>query len=401
MTVVLIDTIDAVDAADWNRLAGDRYPFLRHEFLSTAEGSGCVAAATGWQPRHALMRDTSGILVGAMPLYEKTHSWGEFVFDWAWAQAYQRAGIDYYPKLISAVPFTPAPSPRLLLADPADHDTAAALIDAAVAYANECGLSSFHVLFPAESELSRLQQAGLQLRKDCQFHWLNGNYVSFEQFLSTFSSAKRKKVKRDRRHVAEQGIAFRWLTGDQMDAAIWSDVYAMISNTFLRRGSLPYFSREFFKEVATRLPGQILVVLAEQRRQPVAAAVFYRGGDALYGRYWGSDEHFNALHFETCYYQGIDFCIANAIRRFEPGTQGEHKISRGFVPIATWSAHWLAQPEFFSAVGKYLRDERRHVDRYMSAVDSHSPFRTDLPPQQETQVEKVAPFSASSPLRGQ
>lgn len=401
MTVVLIDSIDAVDAADWNRLAGDRYPFLRHEFLGAAERSGCVTAATGWQPRHVLLRDASGVLVGAMPLYEKTHSWGEFVFDWAWAQAYQRAGLDYYPKLVSAVPFTPAPSPRLLLADPVDHDTAAALIDAALRYACDSGLSSFHVLFPAERELSRLQQAGLQLRKACQFHWLNRDYASFEQFLSSFSSAKRKKVKRDRRHVAEQGIAFRWLTGDQTDAAIWSDVHAMISNTFLRRGSMPYFECDFFMEVAARLPRQILVVLAEQRRQPVAAAVFYRGGDALYGRYWGSEEHFNALHFETCYYQGIDYCIANAIPRFEPGTQGEHKISRGFVPVATWSAHWLAQPEFFSAVGKYLRDERRHVDRYMSAVDSHSPYRMDLEPEQETQGPNVNPLSSGTPMRGQ
>lgn len=401
MTVALIDSIDAVAAADWNRLAGVRYPFLRHEFLRAAENSGCVTASTGWQPRHILLRNTSGVLVGAMPVYEKTHSWGEFVFDWAWAQAYQRAGIDYYPKLISAVPFTPAPSPRLLLADAADDDSASALINAAVAYASDSRLSSFHVLFPAEDELSRLQKAGLQLRKDCQFHWLNANYVSFEHFLSSFSSAKRKKVKRDRRHVADQGIAFRWLTGDQTDAAIWSDVHAMISNTFLRRGSLPYFSRDFFMEVAARLPSQILVVLAEQRRQPVAAAVFYRGDDALYGRYWGSDEHFNALHFETCYYQGIDYCIANAIRRFEPGTQGEHKISRGFVPIATWSAHWLAQPEFFSAVGRYLREERRHVDLYISAVDSHSPYRTDLPEEQDTQVGRVNPLSAGAQLRRQ
>ncbi|MEX0975809.1 MAG: GNAT family N-acetyltransferase [Woeseia sp.] len=400
MTVVLIDTIDAVDAADWNRLAGDRYPFLRHEFLRAAESSGCVAAATGWQPRHVLLRDAAGVLVGAMPLYEKTHSWGEFVFDWAWAQAYQQAGIDYYPKLISAIPFTPAPSPRLLLAESAPLDSAASLIDAAVGYAGDAGLSSFHVLFPTENELSHLKQAGLQLRKDCQFHWLNANYTSFEHFLSSFSSAKRKKVKRDRRHVAEQGIAFRWLTGDQTDAAIWSDVYAMISDTFLRRGSMPYFSRDFFMEVADRLPRQILVVLAEQRRQPVAAAVFYRGGDTLYGRYWGSEEHFNALHFETCYYQGIDYCIANAIGRFEPGTQGEHKISRGFVPIATWSAHWLAQPEFFAAVGKYLRDERRHVDRYMSAVDGHSPYRMNSQPEQETQQEQVNPLSASAALRG-
>ncbi len=375
LRVEILERIADIDAGDWNRLAGAAYPFLQHEFLHAAEATGCVARGTGWEPRHLVLRASDGRAVAAMPLYEKTHSWGEFVFDWAWAQAYQRAGVEYFPKLVSAVPFTPAPSPRLL----GNAELAPRLLAAALELATDAGHSSLHVLFPEANELDTLRAAGLKLRKDCQFHWHNRDYRSFDEFLATFSSAKRKKARRDRRHVSEQGIAFRWLAGDALDAATWSDVYQLISNTFMRRGSMPYFDYDFFVEVSRRLPRQILVVLAERRNTPVAAAVFYVGADTLYGRYWGSDAHYNALHFETCYYQGIDYCIAHGIRRFEPGTQGEHKISRGFVPVTTWSAHWLARPEFFDAVGRYIREEGRHVDRYMAAVDGHSPYRGDLP----------------------
>jgi hypothetical protein len=322
-----------------------------------------------------VIRGPRGATAAAMPLYEKSHSWGEFVFDWAWAQAYQREGVRYYPKLVSAVPFTPAPSPRLLASG--NEEYSKALLDAALALAREAGHSSLHVLFPHVSELGTLEGAGLKLRKDCQFHWHNADYRSFDHFLATFSSAKRKKARRDRRHVHEQGIEFRWLRGDQTDRAIWSDVYEMISHTFLRRGSMPYYDYDFFVQIAERLPENILVVLAERKRMPVAAAVFYVGANALYGRYWGSDARYNALHFETCYYQGIDYCIAKRLQRFEPGTQGEHKVSRGFVPATTWSAHWLARPEFFAAIGRYLKEERRHVERYMAAVDAHSPYRAD------------------------
>ena len=377
MKVDIVASIAEIDATDWNHLAGGEFPFLRHEFLHAAESTGCVSRASGWSPRHLALRDRDGRLVAAMPLYEKTHSWGEFVFDWSWAQAYHRAGIPYYPKLVSAVPFTPAPSTRLLLADPNDGNSAAALVDTALDLAKRSGCSSLHVLFPAERELDLLQASGLKLRKDCQFHWHNRNYRDFEEFLSTFSSVKRKKARRDRRRVTEQGIEFRWLKGRDADEAVWKDVYEMISNTFLLRGSMPYYDYDFFTTVSRLLPENLLVILAERNRSPVAAAVFYQGRDTLYGRYWGSESHYDALHFETCYYQGIDYCIANGISRFEPGTQGEHKISRGFVPVSTWSAHWLARPEFFAAVGHYLDEEQRHVDRYIDAVESHSPYRRD------------------------
>jgi len=373
--VEFVDSIDEVPAADWNALVGECFPFLRHEFLSAAERTGCVSPETGWQPCHVILRGRDGRLLGAMPLYEKSHSWGEFVFDWAWAQAYNRAGLAYYPKLVSAVPFTPAPSPRMLLAGDAGAETATILIDGAILLATERGLSSLHVLFPLEDELPVLERAGLMLRKDCQFHWHNRGYRSFDDFLATFSSAKRKKARRDRRHVEEQGIRFRWLEGNEVGAERWTEVHALISDTFLRRGSTPYYDRAFFTSIADTLPRNLIVLIAEHHAMPVACAVFYRDDRTLYGRYWGSRAHYNALHFETCYYQGIDYCIAHGLECFEPGTQGEHKISRGFLPVATWSAHWIAQPDFGSAIARYLREESRHVDRYMTAVDGHSPYR--------------------------
>lgn len=377
MRVEVVGSIARLKASQWNQLTGDGYPFLRHEFMSAAEESGCVSPQSGWTPSHLALLDDRGRLRAAMPLYEKSHSWGEFVFDWAWAHAYERAGLQYYPKLVSASPFTPAQSPRLLLADKNDADAALILVGAAIQLAEELQHSSLHVQFPHPSELAVLAEAGLKLRKDCQFHWHNQDYCSFDDFLGKFSAAKRKKARRDRRHVVEQGIRFRWFGGSELDPTIWQDVYQLISLTFLRRRSMPYLSYEFFCDVSRRLPDTIAVVIAERKRQPIAAAVFYRSPSRLYGRYWGSDGHYNALHFETCYYQGIDYCIANRLGVFEPGTQGEHKISRGFTPVTTWSAHWLARPEFFSAIGEYLDHEGQDIDAYIDAVRAHTPYRAD------------------------
>lgn len=374
--VTVNDSIGNVSADEWNRLVGVDYPFLRHEFLLAAEHSGSVSPDAGWHPCHLCMYDDTNKLRAALPLYKKDHSWGEFVFDWAWARAYEQAGLQYYPKLVSAVPFTPAPSRRLLLRDQQDQQAAFALIEAAIALANDTDCSSLHVLFPDSADLPLLREAGLQMRKDCQFHWHNNNYTNFDDFLATFNSAKRKKTRRDRRRVAEAGVTFRRLRGGDLDAGIWHIVYRLISMTFMRRGSLPYFSLDFFIEISRSLPDNILVILAEQEADTIAAAVFFESERVLYGRYWGSDEHYDALHFETCYYQGIDYCIDSGKELFEPGTQGEHKISRGFVPVSTWSAHWLKQPEFFSAIGDYVDAERRHVERYMQAVDSHSPYKS-------------------------
>ena len=376
MNVDVLGDISECDAAQWNQLCGRDYPFLRHEFLLAAETTGCVSPESGWTPHHLLMRK-NGTLRGAMLLYEKTHSWGEFVFDWAWAHAYERVGLEYYPKLVSAAPFTPAQSPRLLTADPDDRETQEQLAVAARTLAAELGHSSLHVQFPLQRELSALRAAGLKTRQDCQFHWSNRGYRSFDDFLATFTSSKRKKVRRDRRHVSEQGIRFKWFDGHTLTPELWTDVHALISTTFLRRGSLPYFSRDFFCELSAQLPDNIAVVIGESDNKPTSAAVFFRGANTLYGRYWGCNAFHNALHFETCYYQGIEYCIEHGIAVFEPGTQGEHKISRGFSPVSTWSAHWLAREEFFAAIGDYLDDEKEHIDRYIDAVREHTPYRVD------------------------
>jgi len=368
------DSIAGIDPAAWNALAGVDFPFLRHEFLELAETTGSVSPDAGWTPRHLALYDGKR-LRAAMPLYEKSHSWGEFVFDWAWAQAYERAGLEYYPKLVAAVPFTPAPSTRLLRADPDDDEAAVALLEAATGLAAESGCSSVHILFPTPAELPLLERQGLLLRKDCQFHWHNRGYAGFDDFLATFTSAKRKKARRDRRRVADAGIRFRRLRGRDMSRDDWSVVYGLIARTFMLRGSLPYFNQAFFEGLGQRLGDSILVIRAEKDDRPIAAAVFYDSDTTLYGRYWGSDGHYDALHFETCYYQGIDYCIETGKTLFEPGTQGEHKVARGFSPVSTWSAHWLAHPEFAGAIGRYLNEEGRHVDRYIDAVDAHTPYK--------------------------
>ena len=378
MEVTVNDSIANIAPEAWNALAGDAWPFLKHEFLLAAETSGSVTPDAGWAPRHLAIYDGDA-LRAAMPLYQKDHSWGEFVFDWAWARAYEQAGLPYYPKLVSAIPFTPAPSRRLLLADRGDTEGAIALVHGAVTLANQTHCSSVHLLFPAPEEVDVFREAGLHIRKDCQFHWHNDGYADFDEFLATFNSAKRKKARRDRRKVQEAGIRFRRLRGADLTAETWDEVYRLISITFMRRGSLPYFTLDFFRKISAALPDGILVVLAEKEDTPVAAAVFFVGEQALYGRYWGSDGHYDALHFETCYHQGIEYCIDHGLRLFEPGTQGEHKVARGFVPTATWSAHWLKHPEFFAVIGDYLERERQHVERYMDAVDERSPYKSRDP----------------------
>jgi len=373
LKVTVHDSISSVSAAAWNRLAGPSYPFLNHEFLAAAEETGCVSDAQGWHPCHLTIED-DGDLVAAMPLYEKMHSWGEFVFDWSWARAYEQAGLNYYPKLVSAVPYTPACSPRMLTVRGSRSDRRQ-LLNAALDLAAERDCSSLHLLFPLAEEIDVLKPEGLIIRKDCQFHWHNRGYGDFDQFLGTFSSAKRKKARRDRRRVAEAGISFRRLHGDELDGDAWAVIYPLLARTFMRRGSLPYFNMPFFEALSKRMPDGILAIVAEKSGEVIAAAVFFESPEVLYGRYWGSSGHFDALHFETCYYQGIDYCIETGKRRFEPGTQGEHKISRGFEPTSTWSAHWLAHPAFAEAVGRYVDEEVRHIDHYIDAVGGHVPYK--------------------------
>jgi predicted N-acyltransferase len=372
-----IDSLSAVEPGAWNALAGDN-PLLRHEFLLAMETSACVGPGTAWHPRHLLLHDGNAKLIGALPLYFKDDSRGEFVFDWSWADAYERAGLPYYPKLVSAVPFTPATGARLLVHPEADaNEVSGGLVTAALGIARDSGTSSWHVLLPLETERAIFAQAGLLERKGCQFHWHNDGYSDFEEFLGRFSSAKRKKARRERRRIAEAGIRFEHLRGDAVSARDWDAVYEFYGNTFFRRGRAPYLNREFFDAISQSIPDKVLVILARYEEQPIAAAICFTGGDTLYGRYWGSVADFHSLHFETCYYQGIEYCIRAGLDRFEPGTQGEHKISRGFTPTPTWSFHWLREPAFYDAIADYLARETAHVDSYMAQLDEHLPYRHD------------------------
>lgn len=358
-------------------MAGGKYPFLQHAFLRAAEQRGCASPETGWTPRHLTLHQ-DGQLRAAMPLYEKSHSWGEFVFDWAWAQAYQQAGLEYYPKLVSAIPFTPAQSSRLLLADPADSAGAIILLRAAIQLAQDSGCSSLHLLFPLAADLDACRELGMKIRKDCQFHWHNRDYRSFDEFLQTFSAKKRKKVRQDRRRVRESGITFRKVHGAEMGEADWLLAYELISITFMRRGSMPYFNLDFFRSISAALADEVLVIFAEKAGAAVAAAVFFVGPTTLYGRYWGSNGHYDALHFETCYYQGIEYCIAQGLQKFDPGAQGEHKIQRGFRPVPTWSNHWIADPRLSAAVGDFTRSEAQHNQAYLEGAATLLPFRQTL-----------------------
>jgi predicted N-acyltransferase len=305
-----------------------------------------------------------------MPLYEKNHSYGEYVFDWAWADAYHRGGLAYYPKLLSAVPFSPVTGPRLLARDAA---TRALLVRAALQLARDA--SSLHVLFPGEAEAREMETEGLMLRRAVQFHWENRGYSSFEQFLSDLASAKRKKIRQERRRVQEAGVRLRRLVGDQIQDEHWRFFTRCYNSTYRAHHSTPYLNLEFFRRLGGSLPEHVLMVLAELEGKPIASALNIFSQEVLYGRYWGSIAHVPLLHFETCYYQALEFCIERGIRIFEGGAQGEHKLARGFMPIQTWSAHWLRRPEFSDAVEKFLSRESKGIERYVDELSEHSPFR--------------------------
>jgi hypothetical protein len=370
--------IAAIDASAWNALAGD-YPFLRHEFLNALEETHCASPLTGWTPRHLLIGTRERPLALA-PVYEKTNSWGEFVFDFAWARAWESRGLDYYPKMLLAIPFTPATGPRVLCANEggAGNDGEALRAAALAAIASDAaarGRSSAHALFIDEPLRKAALAAGWLLRRDCHFQWHNRGYRDFDDYLAGFSADKRKKVRRERRRCAEQGIGFEARTGGELDRATIARVHELHASTFRRHGHPPYLNADFFQRVAATMGDALIVVLARRAGECVAAAVYFRSADTLYGRYWGADGDFHSLHFEACYYQGIEYCIRHNLARFEPGTQGEHKLARGFEPAFTWSAHWLADPVLRTAVARYLEREAEAVTEYADVAAHHTPFR--------------------------
>lgn len=375
MRAQLHRSIDELDAAQWNALNPGNNPFLRHEFLAALEHTRCVGPRTGWEPCYLTLTDPAG-LAAAVPAFRKSHSYGEFVFDFAWAQAYERVGQRYYPKLTVAVPFTPATGARLLVRpDLPVAATAVRLLEEVEQHAAEHSISSVHALFLDEASRSACESRGWLLRRDCQFHWTNRGYTSFDGYLETFTADKRKKARRERRRVAEAGIEFQTRLGPDLDERTLDAVYAFHRETFLRHGHEPYLTRAFFSEVARTLGEALMVKLAVRAGEPVAAAIFFFSPTALFGRYWGSADEFHSLHFETCYHQGIEFCIEQRIARFEPGTQGEHKVSRGFEPTITWSAHHIAHRQFRAAISEYLAREAHAVEAYASEVQSHVPYR--------------------------
>ncbi|WP_296808001.1 GNAT family N-acetyltransferase [Thiocapsa sp.] len=367
-----------IHADDWNRLVGDDSPFLRHEFLDAMERHGCVGESLGWLPRHLALHDSAGHLVAAAPCYLKFNSYGEFVFDWSWADAYRRKGLRYYPKLVIASPYTPATGPRLLTGDsPARREYARALVQGAIRVAEEAGVSSMHWLFTADDEQALLEDQGLLRRVGCQFHWHNRGYGSFEDYLGTFTAEKRKKVKRERRRVVESGVRIRRIPGNAVTEAEWATFHRLYCDTFDKRGGIPTFSLPFFQAIGETMGESLLLVLAEYGRDIVAAAFDLVGARSLYGRHWGCFQDFHSLHFEACYYQGLDYCIEQGLTRFEPGAQGEHKVSRGFLPTPTWSAHWIADPAFRDAIARFVTLEAEGMDDYIAEMQAHSPYRRD------------------------
>ena len=369
----IIENLADIPASQWDALAGD-HPFLSHAFFLALQESGCATSQTGWRAQFlTLWQD--GQLAGAMPLYQKTHSWGEFVFDWAWAEAYQRHGLDYYPKWLSAVPFTPATGPRLLAAT---AEVRKALIRAALTLARESGASSLHCLFPDQAQAREMAQEGLMLRRGVQFHWRNPGYAAFEDYLAAMSHDKRKRIRQERRKVHEAGIRFERLRGRQITAPHWAFFHRCFSHTFRQHRSPLPLNLDFFERIGAAMPDHLLLVIATRNGEPIAAALNFHNRHTLYGRSWGALEYHPGLHFETCYYQAIEFCIEQGIALFEGGAQGEHKLARGFLPETTWSAHWLAQPEFARAVEDFLDHEGRSLDDYVENLNASSPFRRPL-----------------------
>lgn len=369
----------AIEAADWDALlqAQDRpTPFMRHAYLCALHNSASACEATGWLPHWLTLHDEQG-LAGACLVYAKTHSYGEYVFDWAWANAYQQHGMAYYPKALVATPFTPVPSSRLLARTPADR---LALVRALVDWSAQCGLSSLHLLFLAPQDIAACSQAGLMLRHTVQFHWNNSTppYANFEAFLASLTQEKRKKIRQERRKVNDAGVHFRAVQGAQISHAEWDFFYRCYERTYYEHGNAPYLSRDFFTRVAQALPEHWLLLIAERQGRAIACSLIALSPQdkVAYGRYWGALERVDCLHFEACYYQPLEWCIAHGYQRFEGGAQGEHKMARALLPTKTTSAHWIGDAAFADAINRFLLREAQGVENYMEELQHHSPLRS-------------------------
>lgn len=367
----ILDSLADIPAADWDALT-EGNPTLSHAWLSSLHETGCASAESGWIPQYLTLR-REGRLVGAMPLYVKLHSYGEYVFDWAWADAYERSGLPYFPKLLSAVPFTPCTGSRLLATNDADR---LQLLELAVNAARSSEVSSLHILFPPDAEIELIAGEGLLRRTTIQFHWRNAGFQSFDDYLAAMSHDKRKRIKQERRKVAEAGVTFQHRVGTNISEEDWDFFHACYVKTYREHRSTPYLNREFFAAIAQRMPDNLLMIVGWRNGERICAALNLFNEHTLYGRYWGATDFVSGLHFDTCYYQAIAFCIERNIQLFEGGAQGAHKLARGFLPVKTWSAHWLKQPQFAKAVEDYLRRETGGIEAHLDELQDSSPFKS-------------------------
>lgn len=375
MNVQIISSLAEIKAEQWDALNTTRYPFLSYRFLRTLETERCVSPQSGWHPQH-IVAYRNGCLVGALPMYLKTHSWGEFVFDFAWAEAYQRSGLTYYPKLVIAVPFSPVTGPRLLT-DPGTtnrHEIASKMINTAIEQAKERKISSIHGLFLNPEDARIFLSAGFMERTSYQFHWNNQAYSSFEDYLSRFKSKQRKNIKRERRRIQEMGIELKMIEGDEITDDHWLQFYRLYSSTCRRKNGMPYLNFDFFKELNAQMNKAIVLAVARFEDDIIAMSFFIKTDNTLYGRYWGCVEQYDSLHFETCYYTPIEYCIRHKFTRFDAGAQGEHKISRGFIPVTTRSAHWIHHTALQPAIQDFLHEEKRHITACLETLKHNVPF---------------------------
>ena len=373
--IAAIDSILEIDAESFGRLVPASDPFLSRAFLAALERHGAAGPRLGWTPQHLAARNGNDEIVGLLPLYVKTNSFGEFIYDWSWARAFEQSGVPYYPKLFSGIPYTPATGARLCVCGRDGDNVRRALINAAISLAEQNQLSSWHVAFPSLPDQNALEAAGLLLRHDVQYHWQQRGWSDFGDYLSSFASDKRRKVKAERRKVADAGIEIEVLTGDAVAPDLWVLIHALYASTFDKFGNYPALSEQCLAEIGAALGDRMVVFVARRNGQPVATSLCFRNDDTLYGRYWGAAERIDGLHFELCYYQGIDYCLRHGLQKFEPGAGGEHKIARGFEPVQVTTLHWIADSRMREVLRKHLQRSSDAVEQYAADAGAHLPFK--------------------------
>lgn len=376
MKVRFINSINHISPSSWHDVVGTRYPFLRHDFLHALEASGSVGGDSGWQPMHLVVESEDGSLLAVMPLYLKRHSYGEYVFDWSWAEAYERHGLAYYPKLLAAIPFTPTTGARLSKTASYSDDLTTFVANALRDKAQQLGASGWHILFSDQEEVTKWLSTGAEVRLGCQFHWQNDGYADFSDFLNAMNSKKRRTIRKERDSLTTQGIKLQRLTGDAITPPLWQRFQAFYQLTNLKYNRHHgYLMPDFFERIYLTMRDSLLLVVAFEGDEVIAGALNFIGNDTLYGRYWGCTREIEFLHFETCYYQGIEYCIEQGLIRFDSGAQGEHKVARGFRPTLTYSAHWLAHRGFSDAVRRFLVEETAGIQHYRDEMSKNLPFK--------------------------